>query len=525
MTPRPYQTDCIEQTEAAFVEVDRVLDVLPTGSGKTIIFSWLAARRWQEGERTLIIAHRDELITQARDKLQVATGIGAEIKKAEQYASFDAPVVIASIQTLQKRFNRWPSDHFGLIICDEAHHSVSEQWRVPLRHFEGQVLGVTATCRRTDDPESGMRLSELYQRVGYEISILELIRQGYLSRIVWKAFPLQIDLAGVESKYDPEVAGQDFSKNQMARIIEPYLDQIAVEIGNQAGFRRMLGFTPLIDTARKAAEACQKAGLRSEFIYGEDPDRGDKLKRFRNWEFDSLWNSGLLAEGFDDPGIDCIFPLRATRSQSLYWQWIGRGTRIFDGKENLLILDPLWLHKTHRIMGPACLVAKDDFEEDQMKAAVHGGLPAELADQLPMEIESLKCDAQAQREEALRKRLEANKGKKSEILSADDFALVHHSLDVAEYAPTMAWESQPLRDYELKNLKRAKIDPASVRGRGHAKKLLELYWTSRKLQAASPAQKRLMSRMHYPNAEQATAQDARDFFARLNKRKKERELV
>lgn len=511
MKPREYQSQCLCATEKAFKEFSRVLNVLPTGAGKTCIFSFEAQRRSLLGQKTLILAHREELIDQAIDKLHTATGIHAEKEKAEFQAGLDSPVVVASIQTMIRRLDKWPRNHFGLVVCDEAHHAISDSWQQVLSHFDAQVLGVTATPDRGDK----RNLGNFFQTIGFEISLFDLIKQGYLSRITLKSIPLQIDLTKVKS-----TAG-DFDAAQLGSALEPYLDQIAEAIRDQAAFRRVLAFLPLIATSQKFVAACEKVGLSASHIDGESPDRREILQRFANWDFDVLSNAMLLTEGFDDPGIDCVVVLRPTRSRPLYAQMVGRGTRTAAGKENLLLLDFLWMHERHAIARPAHLIAKDDIEADQITelAEKSAAMPADLAEQMPLDLESLAGEATSQREEALRKRLEEHKNKKAKSISAEEFAMQHDSLATAEYEEAMPWESQPVTEKQEKWLKRARIDLTTVRGKGHASKLLSLYFDKKPLTVASPSQRALMARMGYPNAESATPDDARRFFAGLRKPK------
>lgn len=508
MNLRPYQLDALAKIESGFDMFARQLAVLPTGSGKTILFSHITQRRMRAGQRTLILAHREELIDQAIDKLRAATGIIADKEKAEYRASLNAHVVVGSVQSLmrQPRLERWPKDHFGLVVVDEAHHVLAKSYRGLLAHFDGHadVLGVTATPDRADRKNLG----EYFENVPFEISLLDLINDGYLSRITIKSIPLKIDLNAVKQ------TGGDFDETDLANTIEPYLGEIAKALVEHASFRRTLAFLPLRATSRKFVEHCQAAGLSACHIDGESSDRKEILARYAAGEFDVLSNASLLLEGFDDPGIDCIVMLRPTRSRPLYVQAIGRGTRIHPAKDSLLLLDPLWLHEKHSISRPAHLIASTPEEADIITeiSQTAGGASMEL------DLQVMSTEAQQKREEALRKRLEEAAKKKPKFVSAEDFAIQHDSLAVAEYEPTMPWESEPVTDKQLWHLKRAHIDAATVRGKGHATKLLGIMFGNQKLMLATPRQRGVMRRMGHPNAEMATADDARRFFAGLNRK-------
>jgi superfamily II DNA or RNA helicase len=504
MIPRDFQSQAVDAVEHGWIEHHRQLIVAPTGSGKTIMFAFIAAK--QTG-RTLILAHREELIDQAIDKLKLAAGITAEKEMAEHHAGLDAPCVVASVQSMIRRLDKWPRDHFALVVADEAHHAISDSWQRVLKHFEpARVLGVTATPDRGD-----MRnLGEYFQAVAAEISMLDLIRAGHLSQIVVRTVPLEIDLRGVKS-----VAG-DFQADELGERLDGYLGRIAEEIIKLGSFRRILTFLPLIKTSKRFAEILNSAGLRAGHVDGEMrfEDRAYTMQRFREFDLDVLCNAMLLTEGYDDPGIDCVVPLRPTRSRSLFAQMCGRGTRNAPCKENLLLLDFLWLHDKHALSRPAHLVAHSDAEADVItriaaETAAGGGSDDQL------EIESLLDASEHEREANLRKQLSEVGKKKSKVLSAEEWCAMHGAVDAATFQPVFAWEEKPITDKQAKYLKRAKIDAATVRGRGHATKLLAAIFKDRELKLASPSQLKIMRRMGHEAPPTTTDREAQQFFARL----------
>lgn len=506
MNLRPYQRECVHAIGDGWDSFSRQLIVVPTGGGKTIIFS--AVAKANPG-RTLILAHREELIDQAIHKLEASTGLRAEKEKADDYASRSAQVVVGSVQSLtrQKRLNRWPNDHFSLVIVDEAHHAISASFLRVLHHFDtfANVLGVTATPDRGDK----RNLGTYFERVAYEVRLFDLINDGYLSRIVTKAIPLRIDLNKVETR------GGDFADEQLGEALEPYLGQIASVIAGEAGLRRTLAFLPLRATSQKFVDACRSAGLRAEHIDGTSPDRRQILDRFARGEFDVLSNAMLLTEGYDDPGIDCVCVLRPTRSRPLYCQMVGRGTRIAEGKDNLLLLDFLWMHERHAISRPANLVA-----ESQDLADAITGIAQDKAKggEQELDLEVIAGEATAQREEALRKKLEEQRKKERKTISAEEFALQHHNTALAEYEPEFPWERLPATPKQVAALKRASIDPATVHGKGHAAKLIGLLHEKAAVTLATPAQRALMQRLGFDGASMATADQARKFFATMKRR-------
>lgn len=502
MQPRPYQSAVIEAVESGFKTFDRQLVVLPTGGGKTIVFSHLAKRRLPG--RTLILAHRDELIGQAIAKLHDATGIVAGKEKAESYASLESQVVVASVQSLlSSRIERWPRDYFSLVVADEAHHSISDSWQRVLQYFTAQNLGVTATPDRGDK----RNLGEFYENIAAEVSLADLIRDGYLAPIAVKMLPLRIDINGVK-----QVAG-DYDASALGDALVPYLRSIAEAIRDHATFRKVLCFVPLIHTSKLFVDTCREVGLSAEHIDGYDKDREAKLAAFKRGEFELLSNAMLLTEGYDEPTIDCVCCLRPTRSRALYSQMVGRGTRISHGKENLLLLDFLWSSARHSLSRPAHLIAKTEEEAEAITALAEekqiGGGQGQL------DITGLAGETAEARHETLRKRLDEHKNKKAKFIDAAAFALSLGDADCAEYEPTMHWESLPVTEPQAAALRRAKVDLDTVTGRGHASRLIGLIHKNSALTLATPAQRKMMKRRGCENWETATQSEARQFFKEM----------
>jgi superfamily II DNA or RNA helicase len=362
ITPRGYQIDGRENTFKAFAEGYRkVLIVLPTGAGKTIVFASIAARVVRK-HRVLILCHREELIQQAAAKVALVTGIQPEIEKAEQTASLEAPIVIASVQSMHRRRTKYPEDHFGLVICDEAHHALSGEWQAVLKHFDAyaRVLGVTATPHRGDRRNMG----EYFEQIAFELPLFTLINDGFLSRILIESVPLGADLTPVSR------SGGDFNAAQVDQALAPVLDKAAAAIAEKCRDRQTLVFLPLIRTSLEFKERLLKCGLRAEHVDGESENRKDILQRFERGEIQVLCNSSLLTEGYDCPSVSAVVILRPTRSRALYQQMVGRGTRVHPGKENLLLLDFIYQYERHDLIKPAHLVAKSDEEAEEISRGI-----------------------------------------------------------------------------------------------------------------------------------------------------------
>jgi superfamily II DNA or RNA helicase len=495
MNPRPYQQCSIDKIVKGFDEFDRQLLVLPTGGGKTLVFSWLAKTFLPK--RTLILAHREELIDQAIKKLHAATGIMAQKEKAEYEATLSADVVVASVQTMMRRLDKWPAEHFGLVVADEAHHSISDSWMRVLKHFTGaKILGVTATPDRGDKKNLG----QFYQNVAHEVPLFELINDGFLCPISVKAVPLQISLNGVK-----QLAG-DYDAAQLGDALAPYMDSIAQAIKEHAPGRKTLVFLPLIATSKNFTDCCVKHGLNARHIDGYSEDRREILDAFSNREFDVLNNAMLLTEGYDDPSIDCVVVLRPTRSRPLFSQMVGRGTRICEGKKDLLLLDFLFIHEKHSLVRPASLIAKTDEEAEAMTEKSFE--EAEGGRQEPLDLQGLASETQIAREKKLRDELAKKAKRKSKSIDPVEFALSLHDPALADYEPEMGWETESVSDKQGELLEKYGINLEAVTTRGMASKLLDKVIARSKMNLATPKQLKWLIRFKHPSPHTATFVEA-----------------
>ena len=492
MALRAYQHDALAKIRKGFGEFDRQLAVLPTGAGKTVLFSRLAADL--QPARTLILAHREELITQAAEKLRSSTGIMAEVEMGDQHASPDAPVVIGSVQTLMResRRNRWPKNHFGLVVVDEAHHALADTYLGILRHFDGhaKVLGVTATPDRGDR----RNLGRYFENIACEVTLLDLINQGWLAPIRVKTVPLKLDLRGVRT-----TAG-DYSADDLGHAVLPYLPQIA-EVLREYRHRKTIVFLPLIRVSKMLAEMCRDLGLQAEHVDGQSGDRQGVLERFRRDETRILTNAMLLTEGYDEPGIDCVVCLRPTKVRALYSQIIGRGTRICPGKDHLLVLDFLWQAEEHSLVRPAHLIAEDEEEAE----AITGKLGEDG------DLQQARDAANADRTSKLAERLMANQSRRSSEIDPLELAVTLSDAVLADFRPTMPWQEKPPTEKQLMALKKFGIASTGILSKGHASVLLDRLFMRRQLGLATPKQVRMLRRRGHPRPETATFEEAREF--------------
>lgn len=489
-----------EAITRGFAEYYKQLAVMPTGSGKTILFASLAQH--YQPRRTLVLAHREELIAQAVEKIHKATGIIADVEMADAKASLNAPVVVGSIQTFirEQRRNRWPREHFGLVVVDECHHVTSDSYMSVLGHFDSsaRVLGVTATPERSDK----RNLGRYFENIAFEIGLLDLIRQNWLAPIQVKTVPLQIDLDGCRT-----TAG-DFNEQDVGHALEPYLERIA-SVLYEHRHRKILVFLPLIAISQQLALLCRLRGIAAEHIDGQSGDRQEILARFKRGETTLLTNAMLLTEGFDEPSIDCVVCLRPTQVRSLYSQIVGRGTRIYPGKDHLLLLDFLWLAEEHNLIKPAHLVAGDEEEADAITDALAGD----------GDLEEAKAAAEADRAAKLRERLERNRTRAPRTFDAMEFALSLKDVNLAEFVPTMRWHEHEVTDKQRAIIARFGLDPDSVQNKGHASALLDRLFLRSNLHLATAKQLRWLYQIGHPNPETLTFKEASDYLTEWAHRK------
>lgn len=462
---RPYQQESRGAVKREWRDGNKkTLLVLPTGCGKTIVFSKIIEDVTRDGDRTLVLAHRGELLEQAADKLEKSTGLKCATEKAEQTSVGSwFRVVVGSVQTLQneKRLKQFPPDHFDNIIIDEAHHCISDGYQRVLSYFESaNVLGVTATPDRGDMKNLG----SYFDSLAYEYSLPQAIKEGFLSPIKAVTVPLKLDLTSVGQQ-----AG-DFKTKDLGTALDPYLESIAEEMLEYCKNRKTVVFLPLVKTSQKFTEILNQKGFRAAEVNGTSKDRAEVLEDFENDKYNVLCNSMLLTEGWDCPSVDCVIVLRPTKVRSLYSQMVGRGTRLFPGKEELLLIDFLWHTERHELCHPAHLIAENvDVAKKMTENIEKAGVPLDLEE---AEVKAAE-DVVAQREEALAKQLEQMKKRKKKLVDPLQFEMSIQAEDLSSYVPAFGFEMGPPSDKQVKALEKMGILPDEIDNAGKASLLIE----------------------------------------------------
>jgi superfamily II DNA or RNA helicase len=338
---RPYQRECLEQLLRSYKAGKRRLLVsLPTGTGKTVVFAQFPSF-FQVKKRMLVLAHREELLEQAAEKLRRANpGISVGVEQAQRRAG-EAQVVVASVATLRgARLQALDPEQFYLVVVDEAHHAVAATYRRILEHLGAfapetrkLVVGFTATPRRGD----GGSLGEVFEEVTFARGLEPMIASGFLSPVVGWRVHTGLSLDGVK------VQRGDFVEAQLARAVNlPARNRlVARAYAEHAPGRRAVVFAADVAHAQDLAVAFREQGVRSEAVWGAmgREARLAALRRFRAGETPVLTNCNLLTEGFDEPEVACVILARPTQSLLLYTQMVGRGTRLAPGKADLVVVD------------------------------------------------------------------------------------------------------------------------------------------------------------------------------------------
>lgn len=427
---RDYQAECNDAVWGAWDNgIQRPAVVLPTGSGKTVIFSHITQkfvdtrRRAGGPHRVVILVHRDELADQAIAKIRaVAPGLMVgKVKAADNEIHCD--VMVCSVQTLAReaRMRRLLAGqrHFGrigLVIVDEAHHAAAQSYRDIMTdlgcftELEGtpagtRALGVTATLARGD----GVGLGDVWEDVVFKRSVLWMISRGYLTDVRGKAVDLDHLHLG-----DVKRSGGDYQAKDLGRAIiaadGPRI--VARSILTYAADRRPIVFLPDVASARETTLALIQAGIPAATIDGTTP-RGERLdiyRQYRTGELRAIVNCMVLTEGADFPWADCVVNARPTTNPTLYIQMVGRGLRPWPGKTNCLVLDVTGV----------------------------GGRLSTLIDLAPGEVTSFRGD-ESLADAAVREEEEGNT-----VVTADHvaFNLKHRDIDLFQ-ASSHAWLRTP----------------------------------------------------------------------------------
>jgi ATP-dependent helicase IRC3 len=397
---RDYQEEALSAVGDAFArDCWSQVIVLPTGGGKTVVFAHLTQqpmiRMWldtfhERQQKVLVLAHREELLDQAADKIQhYNPDLRIGIEQGNRHFTPMDDVVIASIPTLVaqdcRRLREFNPKDFRIVVVDEAHHAPAETYQMVLSYFDllpvdfepgtdkidnaeavtaareqmsnwwkdhypnRLLLGVTATPNRGD----AIGLEWTFNELVYERTIRWMVQHGYLCPPVGYLVETNIDLDQVKT-----VAG-DFNVGQLAKAVNtPERNEAAVAGWQEyCADRSTIAFCADVQHAKDLHAAFRARDISACWVSGDGAGAGDvELTRdeaidgYKNGTYTVITNCNILTEGFDHPGVSAILHCRPTKSQGLYMQMTGRGLRLADGKTDCVVLDVVDIARKHSLV-------------------------------------------------------------------------------------------------------------------------------------------------------------------------------
>ena len=433
-----------------------------------------------------------------------ASGLTTATEKAEQscIGKWDR-IIVGSVQTLcrDSRLSLFSKHYFDTIIIDEAHHALSNSYQTILNYFnETNVLGVTATPDRADMKNLG----QAFDSLAYEYTLREAISSGYLVKIQVQTLPLNIDFTNVK------MTAGDFQASDVGRVLDPYLEQIADTLLDYKN-RKIVVFLPLIETSQKFCNMLIERGFNAAEVNGNSEDRNEITEDFANGKYNVLCNSMLLTEGWDCPNVDCVIVLRPTKSRALYTQMIGRGTRLCEGKDHLLVLDFLWHYEKHSLCRPAHLIAKSDDVADKMTS---------ILETSSMSLEEAEIQAEhdvlAEREAALAKELAAMRKKKAKLVDPLQFEFSIQAEDLTHYVPTFGWQVSSITDKQKKTIEDFGLNPDTIEDAGKASLLIDRLHKRKAEGLSTPKQIRFLENKGFKNVGTWTNGQASNMISRIS---------
>lgn len=486
MELRDYQNEAIEGLKLSLRNNKSALIVMPTGTGKTVVFAKAVelARK-----RALVIAHRDILVHQAADKITTVTGVRPSIEMADLESderSFfrRSKVVVASVQTLnsgnyKRRMERFKPSDFSLLVVDEAHHACAPSYRRILDRFMDQgckVVGVSATPDRADE----LALGQVFDTVAYKYEMVDAIDDGWLVPLdVHRVYVKSLDFSLCKN------VGGDFNQGDLGAVMEEEknLHGVVVPTMEITGNKKTVIFATRVAHAERMAEIINrsKPGSAATIDGKMAKDLRDKILRdYRSGAIQYLVNVGIATEGFDVPDIACVVMARPTQSRALYAQCCGRGTRPLEGilegvhdpvarqqaiatsaKPRLMVIDFVGNAGRHSLM-----CAKDVLGGRHIEFTDHGD-PIVIDDELPkgreyedLEEEDPGIDYESMTQEEIaqmqnkRNTIRAKVG--YELKTTDPFQLL--SIKSKRFSQ---WYKRRLTDRQLASVRRAGIEPDS----------------------------------------------------------------
>lgn len=489
MQLRDYQAQAVDGIFEAWETNQAALAVLATGLGKTVIASHVVERMRRNG-RVLFLAHREELVFQAREKIQAVCGVAPGIEMADYRAEtslWDRPAVIVStVQTQysgnggEGRMARFAPDQFSLLVVDEAHHYAADSYRRVIDYYRQnpalKVLGITATPDRADEAALG----QIFDAVAFEYGIMEGIDGGWLVPIEQQSVTVEhLDLSATRTTAG-DLNGADLAE---AMEYERVLHEVASPSIDIAGNRKTLVFCASVNHAERLAEIFSRHRPgRAAVVTGTTPkeQRRQIFSDYAAGRIQYLCNVGVATEGFDDPGVEVVVMARPTKSRSLYTQMIGRATRPLPGvvagsgdaawrreaiacshKPSALVIDLVGNSGKHKLISVADVLG-GNYDDAAVSRAAKKAQDAGEAVDMRKALDEAMAELHAEREEQKRRdaaRRAGIKGKATYTRASID------PFDVFQITPRreMGWDvGKTITEKQAALLERQGIDPSTL---------------------------------------------------------------
>lgn len=513
---RPYQVEALDAILATLSRVRSTLLYMATGAGKTRVFCEVAKSYLTPFGRVLIVAHRDELITQAARRVCEITEVRTGIEKGRHRAIYGHRVVVASVQSLKgERLARFRRDDFDLVIIDEAHRAAAKGYQAIVEHFQSaKVLGVTATPWRLD----GKPLGDTFDTVAYEYPIERGIREGYLSPIRCHRVVVEGLQLGDVRRTRGDLSRKDLSRllNDEAHIhgiVDPLL-KMASERDDvlrfpRAVYRPTVVFAVDVEHGRAITDMLNRYRPRCADMVTGKQRQETRRQIYNNHSagyIQFLVNCEVLTEGWDAPYVSCVAIARPTLSWALYSQMVGRGTRLYQGKHDCLVLDFVGNSGRHHLVGPTDVLAGRVVDDD-LRAAT-----AKIREENPETDELGILELALAWLEGERERSEAQ----ARITAVANFytELIDPFLGRLERPGA---DEEPAHAYQRKALEQLGFDLPGFFPASGAAQLLNTVQDRRMAGLCSYKMAKLLTQQKVPNAAQLTKEQAQKQFHRLQR--------
>lgn len=380
MILREYQTELIFKIYQSWERGNRkVMAQLPTGGGKTIVISAIVQNALKSNQKCLVLAHREELINQAVDKIEAITNEPVGVIKSGKKARYDRDVQVGSVQSMARRLDSCPE--FDLIIIDEAHHSTSTSYTNILNYYpNARVLGVTATPIRLD----GKGFRGVFDDLICGVSVTELIGLGNLSPYHYYAAARSMAVEGLSKR------GGDYKAEAIADAnpIELVGNQVVESYQKHLSGKQAIVFAVNCEQSDGIAQYLRAAGISAHHLDGMTPtaERTSAMELFRRGEIRVLTNCALFDEGLDIPQLDGAILARPTASLSRYLQMVGRALRPHADKNQAVIIDIAGNYSRHGMPDDIRSWSLDGIEKKQKERKKYERNPANDRVELVVEL-------------------------------------------------------------------------------------------------------------------------------------------